>query len=152
MTRPASRFRLTPFRATSTPFRSCPRISCTRSSDGAVNLVRTTADTPAIEPLAGPLGQGAYSVDALAVSVTNTDLAVTTDGRTTLRRAPIPAGEPSTPTTLLSGATDLLRPQFTRYGEIWAIGRQGGRQRMWMSTSDKPVEVTTPVLRDRAKT
>jgi hypothetical protein len=117
-------------------------------SNGAVSLVRTTAEKPAMEPLKGPLGPGAYQVDALAVSATNTDLAVTTDGRTTLRRAHIPAGEPSTPTTLLSGVTDLLRPQFTRYGEIWAIGRQGGRQRMWMSTDDEPVEINTQLLRD----
>jgi Lipoprotein LpqB beta-propeller domain/Sporulation and spore germination len=116
-------------------------------SNGAVSLVRTTAEKPAMEPLKGPLGPGSYQVDALAVSATNTDLAVTTDGRTTLRRAP--AGEPSTPTTLLSGVTDLLRPQFTRFGEIWALGRQGGRQRMWMSTDDKPVEINTEVLQDR---
>jgi hypothetical protein len=120
-------------------------------NNGAVNLVRTIAEKPAMEPLKGPLGPGAFHVDALAVSATNTDLAVTTDGRTTLRRAHIPAGEPSTPTTLLSGVTDLLRPQFTRYGEIWAIGRQGGRQRMWMSTDDRPVEITTPVLGDRGR-
>jgi hypothetical protein len=120
-------------------------------SNGAVSLVRTTAEKPAMEPLKGPVGPGGYRVDALAVSATNTDLAVTTDGRTTLRRAHIPAGEPSTPTTLLSGVTDLLRPQFTRYGEIWAIGRQGGRQRMWVSTDDQPVEITTPVLGNRER-
>jgi Lipoprotein LpqB beta-propeller domain/Sporulation and spore germination len=117
-------------------------------SRGAVKLVRTTTDTPAIEPLPGPLGKGAFRVDALAVSVTNTDLAVTTDRRTVLRRASIATGEPGTPKTLLSGVTDLLRPQFTRYGEIWEIGRQGGpRQRMWMFT-DKKVDVVTSVLGD----
>jgi hypothetical protein len=117
--------------------------------NGGVNLVRTTADKSAVEPVDGPLGKGKYRVDALAVSATNTDLALTTDRRTTLRRAQIPAGEP---TTLLSGASNLLRPQFTRYGEIWAIGHQGGRQRMWMSISDKPVEITTPVLQDQERT
>jgi Lipoprotein LpqB beta-propeller domain len=117
---------------------------------GAVKRVRTTASTPATEPIDGPLGKGRYPADALAVSMTNTDLAVTTDRRTILRRAPITPGEPSTPRTLLRGVTDLLRPQFTRYGEIWAIGRQSdGLQRMWMSTNDKPVEINTPVLRDR---
>ncbi len=117
--------------------------------NGGVNVVRTTADKPAVVPLEGLLGQGAYRVDALAVSATNTDLALTTDGRTTLRRARIPAVEPNAPPPLLSGASNLLRPQFTRYGEIWAIGDQGGRQRMWMSTSDKAAEVTTQVLQDR---
>ena len=116
---------------------------------GTVKRVRTTANTPAFEALEGPLGRGAYHVDALAVSVTNTDLAVTTDGAKTLRRAAIAPGEPS---TLLSGVTNLLRPQFTRYGEIWAIGRQGGpRQRMWMFT-DKKIEVVAPLLRDQEVT
>jgi Lipoprotein LpqB beta-propeller domain/Sporulation and spore germination len=115
---------------------------------GAVELVRTTTDTPDTEPLPGPLGKGAFPVDALAVSVTNTDLAVTTDRRTVLRRASIATGEPGTPKTLLSGVTDLLRPQFTRYDEIWEIGRQGGpRQRMWMFT-DKKTDVVTSVLGD----
>jgi Lipoprotein LpqB beta-propeller domain/Sporulation and spore germination len=115
---------------------------------GAVKRVRTTANTPATEPLDGPLGQGKISVDALAVSVTNTDLAVTTDRRTMLRRAPITPGEPSTPSTLLSGVTDLLRPQFTRYDEIWVIGSHGGRQHMWMSTEKKPIEVAAAVFGD----
>jgi hypothetical protein len=115
---------------------------------GAVRRVGTTANKPALEPPEGSLGKGRYRVDALAVSVTNTDLAVTTDRRTTLRRASIATGKPDTPRTLLSGVTDLLRPQFTRYGEIWAIGSQGGRQRMWRSTNDKAVEINTLVLRD----
>jgi hypothetical protein len=113
--------------------------------NGGVNLVRTTADKSIMEPLEGPLGQGAYRVDALAVSATNTDLALTTDGRTTLRRARMPVGEPNEPATLLSGASNLLRPQFTRYGEIWAVGHWRGRQRMWMSTSDKAVEIKRPL-------
>jgi hypothetical protein len=119
--------------------------------DGAVQLVKTTTNTAATEPLGGPLGKGAFRVDALAVSVTNTDLAVTTDRRTKLRSASIATGEPGTPgtpRTLLSGVTDLLRPQFTRYSEIWEIGRQGGpRQRMWMFT-DKKIDVVTPMLGD----
>ena len=115
---------------------------------GAVKRVRTTANKPALEALEGSLGKGGYRVDAVAVSVTNTELAVTTDRRTTLRRASIATGEPDKPRTLLSGVTDLLRPQFTRYGEIWAIGRQGGLQRMWLSTNDKAVEIKTSVLRD----
>jgi hypothetical protein len=131
------------------PFASGDQLYAVRN--GGVNLVRTTGDKSAMEPLKGPLGQGAYRVDALAVSATNTDLALTTDGRTALRRARIPAGEPNKPTPLLSGASNLLRPQFTRYGEIWAIGHRGGRQRMWMSTTDRPVEINTRLLQDREK-
>jgi Lipoprotein LpqB beta-propeller domain/Sporulation and spore germination len=114
---------------------------------GAVKRVKTTANPPATEPLEGPIGQGKFSVDALAVSMTNTDLAVTTDRRTTLRRAPITPGEPSTPRTLLSGVTELLRPQFTTYGEIWDIEGPALRQRMWMF-ADRKIEVEAPLLRD----
>ena len=91
-----------------------------------------TAASPAVSPLAGPLGGNDYAVDALAVSMTNTDLAVTTDRATTLRRAPIATGQPR---TLLTDASNLLRPQFTRYGEIWEVGFKGDRQRMWMFTA-----------------
>jgi Lipoprotein LpqB beta-propeller domain/Sporulation and spore germination len=123
------------------PFASEDQLYAVES--GAVKRVSTTAGTPATEPIDGPLGKGKYPVDALAVSVTNTDLAVTTDRRTILRRAPITPGEPS---TVLGGVTDLLRPQFTRYDEIWAIGRLGGRQRMWMATEKKLIEVEAAVL------
>ena len=115
---------------------------------GAVKRVKTTANPPATEPLEGPIGQGKFSVDALAVSITNTDLAVTTDRRTTLRRAPITPGEPSTPHTLLGGVTELLRPQFTTYGEIWDIEGPALRQRMWMFAGDRKIEVAAPLLRD----
>jgi hypothetical protein len=123
--------------------------------DGAVKQVTTTSDPPTVDPLGRPLGGSVYNVDALAVSVTNTDVALTTNDRTTLRLAPIAKGEP---TTLLEKVRDLLRPQFTRYGEIWDIGRQGGRQqRIWVFTADKSnpnspgtmkkIEIDSPVLR-----
>lgn len=105
---------------------------------GVVNQVTMAGNSPAVEPIAGKLGETAYGVDALAASVTGTDLAVSSNRRTTLRRAPLATGEPS---TLLTGVTDLLRPQFTRYGEIWAIGRQGGRQQMWMFAAKKSGEL-----------
>jgi hypothetical protein len=102
--------------------------------NGAVKQVTTTSDRTTVGPLARSLGGGAYDVNALAVSVTNTDVALTTNGRTALRLAPIAKGAP---TTLLSGVSDLLRPQFTRYGEIWDIGRQDGQQRIWVFAADK---------------
>jgi Lipoprotein LpqB beta-propeller domain/Sporulation and spore germination len=125
--------------------------------DGAVKQVTTTSDPPTVSSLARPLGGGAYDVDALAVSATNTDVAFTTNGKTTLRLAPLAKGEP---TTLLSDVSDLLRPQFTRYGEIWDIGRQGGRrQRIWVFAADKSdssspfstlkkIEIDSPMLQD----
>lgn len=105
----------------------------------SVQLVSANADQSTLRPVPGALGEGAYAVDSLAVSVANTDLAVVTDGRTVLRRAP--TGDTSTSTVLADGATELLRPQFTRYDEIWDIGRLRGRQRVWMFTADRRLEV-----------
>lgn len=112
-----------------------------------VKQVATTSDSPTASKLPGPLGERDYAIDALAVSVTNTDFAITTNGRTVLRRAPLADEEP---TLLLSNFSNLLRPQFTRYGELWVIGREGDRQRIWMSTADKKkFVIDSPLLRDR---
>jgi hypothetical protein len=129
--------------------------------NGAVKVVTTATDSPTIRAMDGPLGSGTYPVHSLAVSVANTDLAVTTKDRTTLSRAPIATGKPA---PLLSGVSELLRPQFTRYGEIWDIGQLSGRQWIWVSTADnsnpdstdpakKPdtmekIETDLPMLRD----
>ena len=43
--------------------------------------------------------------------------------------------------------SDLLRPQFTRYGEVWAIGRgRGPSSRSGCSPADKLIEVDAPLL------
>ena len=109
---------------------------------GSVEQVTPSADSPTSNPVPGPLRQ-TLSVNAVAVSVTNTDLAVTTNARTTLRRAAMMPG--GSAKDLLTGATELLRPQFSRYGEIWEVGKQGGQQRMWMFTPDNTKhEITSP--------
>jgi hypothetical protein len=121
------------------PFVSGDQLYAVPRTGRGVDVVSTNSRES--NPLATSLSR--YSVNALAVSMTNTDLAFTTDNATTLRRAPLAASGP--PRTLLSGASELLRPQFTRYDEIWEIGRQGGRQRMWVSIGDKkPVEINSP--------
>jgi hypothetical protein len=112
---------------------------------GRVKRVTTTSGSPTVEDLTGPFGQPSYRVDALAVSVTNQDLAVTTNARTALQRAPIEAREADVPASLLTGVSDLLRPQFTRYDEIWTIGRQGNEQRIWMSKGEGQKNETIPI-------
>ena len=109
---------------------------------GAVEQVTPSADSPTSNPVPGPLRQ-THPINAVAVSVTNTDLAVTTNARTTLRRAAMMPG--GSAKDLLTGATELLRPQFSRYGEIWEVGKQGGQQRMWMFTPDNTKhQITSP--------
>ena len=68
-----------------------------------------------------------------------------TDGRTTLRRAATDTGEV---TKLATGLTRMLRPQFTRYGEIWTVGRAGRKQRLWLSSPDQNSEAVAPLLQD----
>jgi Lipoprotein LpqB beta-propeller domain/Sporulation and spore germination len=115
----------------------------------AVKEVTTTTNPPNIKDPEGQLGK--HAVDELAVSLTNTDFAATTHGRTRLLRSPIGAGEAINLLNAQDGVSDLLRPQFTRYNEIWTIGRQGGRQRIWMFTADpapapgEASEIKTPI-------
>ena len=115
-------------------------------SNGTVQLVTATSDTPTASSANGDLGQPRLGVNSLAVSTNGTDLALVTRNRTELRRAQASTGDV---TTLISGLSDLLRPQFTRYGEVWALGRQNGKQRMWLFTTEevkdteKEIAVTT---------
>lgn len=110
--------------------------------DGSVQRVGANADNPQVEKVAGALGSGRYRVDSLAASVTGSELAVVTDGRTQLRRS----AEGAAPTTVLAGVTGLLQPQFSRIGNVWAVGERKGRQTMWVVTGDRAAEVDAPVL------
>ena len=117
-------------------------------SKGTVQLVTATSDTPTVSAIDGDLGKPRLGVNSLAVSMNGTDLALVTRGRTELRRAQASTGDV---TTLISGLSDLLRPQFTRYGEVWALGRQNGKQKMWLFTvnqenDDTSIPVDAPVL------
>jgi hypothetical protein len=91
----------------------------------------------------GPLGAGKLSVDRLAVSVGNTDIAVVTDSGTTLRAGLTTTGDPA---VRLQQKQNLLRPQYSRYGELWSIGDEGGRQHIWVFNGKKPVDVGAALL------
>ncbi len=116
-----------PFRVTSTRFRSWPANSCTRSTAvGSVKQVSTTNDSPTMSALPRPLGHGKYPVDALAVSVTNTDLAATTNGRTTLRpRTNCDRGRPAR-------CSAEYRSAQTTVHQVWRD--LGHRSRGWPAT------------------
>ena len=51
--------------------------------------------------------------------------------------------------SLLGEVSDLLRPQFTRYGEIWDIGQQGPPAVDLGVPAGKPIDPIT--RRDRAR-
>ena len=108
-----------------------------------VQRVNSASATPEQEPLVGDLGAGKYAIDSLAVSPANTDVAVVTNGRSVLRHAPTGTGKVE---TVSRRFTDLLRPQYTRYGELWAIGRVKSRQRIWVLTGGRQLPVDAPLL------
>lgn len=107
--------------------------------NGVVAAVEAEATPPTAQPVLGDLGEGRYPVDSLAVSTANTDLAAVTNDRTVLRWSPTATGEV---TTVLSEVRNILRPQFSGSGELWAISGSGSNQRMWLLTADKRIEVS----------
>lgn len=115
-------------------------------SEGRVHAVRTPDQTPSLEPIMGPLGAKGAGATSLAVAVNGAEVAAVTDDRTTLRRAAIGTG---VVTTLTTGLKDMLRPQFTRYGEVWTIARKNGLQQLWLFNGDRLVPVDATVLNGR---
>ena len=107
--------------------------------NGAVAMVEANTAPPKAHPVLGDLGKGRHRVDSLAVSTANTDLAAVTNNRTELRWSRTATGEVH---TVLSGARNLLRPQFSGSGELWALSGSGSDQRMWLLTADKRIEVS----------
>lgn len=120
---------------------------------GGVQQVSDPNETPTLSPIDGPLGvtkrteRTKLDPSSLAVSVNGTDVAVATRDRTALHRSPVTGATEAT--QLATGLREVLRPQFSRYGEVWAIGRQNGRQRLWrFAGKDEPTNaVDAPVLR-----
>lgn len=113
--------------------------------DGGIGVV--SADSTQVRRIPGALGAAKAEVNELAVSVGGTDLAAVVDGETALLRST--TGSAGETKTVLSGVTDLLRPQFTRFGELWAVGREAGVQKVWRVTSEGRRAVPAPALEGR---
>jgi hypothetical protein len=111
--------------------------------DDKVSVMASLSDPGLTVPLPGPLGAGRWPVGQLAVSATGSDLAAVTDGGTVLRRAEAADGVPR---TVLSDATGLLRPQFTRFAELWAVGDRRGKQRLWVERDGRVAEIESTIL------
>lgn len=118
--------------------------------DGRVFLVTTPSETPGLQEMAGPLGrENRSAANSVAVSISGTDLAVVSERRTALHRAATSTG---VLTPLETGLTGMLRPQFTRYGELWTLGRaRGGQQQFWVSSLERAAAMDTRALTDGRK-
>ena len=111
--------------------------------DGKVSVMASPTDPSQTVAVPGPLGAGRWPVDQLAVSATGSDVAAVTDGGTVLRRAEVADGAVR---TVLADATALLRPEFTRFAELWAVGDRGGRQRLWVERDGRVTEIESTIL------
>jgi Lipoprotein LpqB beta-propeller domain/Sporulation and spore germination len=132
-----------PYELDPIPFAAGDQLYAVRN--GAVQMVQTGSTPPAVEPVDGDLGKGRFPVDSLAVSFASTDLAVVSDDRTALRWGTTESD--AKVRTVLSGTRNLLRPQFSRHGELWVIDGTAGKQRMWAFRDDSgPIEVAAAEL------
>lgn len=114
--------------------------------EGVVRVDESDAQA-VLSPVPGPLGATDLDVNSLALSFQGDLLAAVTDDRTRLLSAP--AAADVEPTTLLTEATDLLRPQFSRFGELWTIGRNSkGDQQIWVATGGEVESPKSDVLDD----
>lgn len=115
---------------------------------GRVAVTALPFDPSRTALLPGPLGEGRWPIDQLAVSATGADVAVVTDGEKVLRRTEAAGGRVRT----ILRASKLLRPSFTRFSELFAIGQEDGRQRLWVERDGRVSEIASPILgRGRVK-
>ena len=112
-----------------------------------VEQVNAGSDIPDAKPMPGPFGTGRLSVQSMGVSLSGTDLVAVTDNGTALVQGRTADGEVA-PVLPRVPVRQMLRPQFSRFGEIWAIGERAGRQRLWVISGGKPAEVDAAVLRE----
>jgi hypothetical protein len=110
---------------------------------GKLQVTPSIVDPAQTTAVPGPLGQGRWPIDQLAVSATAADIAAVTDGGTVLRRAELADGAVR---TVLEGVSDLRRPELTRFAELWAIGRSQGRQQLWVERGDRISSIDSTIL------
>lgn len=113
------------------------------ATDDGARMITDRAGKHETVPVAGEVGKQ-DDTERIAVSLDDRDIAVVTDDRTVLRRQ----REGGRLMPVLDGVTKLLRPQYSRQGELWAVGESGGEQHIWAISGDKTVEVQAPELRD----
>lgn len=97
---------------------SAPSSDVTGLSGGKV----VTISAGSIRPAAGPLGQAGFSLRSVAHSVLEREYAAVSGNGTRVYEASDYSGGDSGPVrTVLSGGTNLLRPVYDRFGDLWVL-------------------------------
>ena len=77
----------------------------------------------AVTATSGPLGRPGYSMRSLAVSESPRRTAAVSGSGTTVFVAPSEGGNASTPVAKPVTGTDILRPSYDMFGDLWLIDR-----------------------------
>jgi hypothetical protein len=113
------------------------------ATDRGARMINDPAGRRELADVRGDFGER-RGVNHVAASLNGRDLAVVTNDGTALRRQP-DGGEPA---VVIKNAEDLLRPQYSRQGELWEVGEKDGEQRIWVLSGDRLIEAQAPSLRD----
>ncbi|GAB3759430.1 LpqB family beta-propeller domain-containing protein [Microlunatus parietis] len=112
------------------------------ATDDGVRMITDRAGKRETAPISGDLGEQ-EGTERIAVSLDDRELAAVTDDGTVLRQQ----GEDGQASTVIKGVSDLLRPQYSRQNELWAVGQKGGEQRIWAAVGNRVVDVQAPQLK-----
>ncbi len=113
------------------------------ATERGARMINDPANRRELADVRGDFGER-RGVDHVAASLNGRDLAVVTNGGSVLRRQP----DGAEPTVLIKDAENLLRPQYSRQGELWEVGEKGGEQKIWVHSGDGLIEAQAPSLRD----
>lgn len=102
----------------------------------------SVSGTGVVQAVPGDLGHSTPDITSLAVSRDSSNVAAVRSS-TTLVVGSVGSGPVH---TVLSHVGTLLRPQYTRFGELWTISRSGHRQRLWLVKDGHLTEVSAPAL------
>jgi hypothetical protein len=106
-------------------------------------VVDLTTTTP--EPVDGPLGRTGYSMRSLAVSEsTQRVAAVSGNGTTVFVSTTQPGTGEVRVARAVTGGTDILRPSYDMFGDLWLIDRTRKGARVLVVTGDQVRRIRVP--------
>ena len=96
-------------------------------------------------PIAGPLGRAGYSMRSLAVSETPRRIAAVSGDGDTVFVAPSDADSSSSRVArVLTDGTDVLRPQYDMFGDLWLVDRSEQGARVYVVRGRSVRELAVP--------
>ena len=93
----------------------------------------------------GPFGRPGYSMRSIAVSESPRRIAAVSGNGTTVFVAPAEGGDASTPVARpVIGGTDILRPSYDMFGDLWLIDRTSSGARVLVVRGEQVRRIRIP--------